>query len=516
MTDWEILTTNCVYVHSQSDADAMLNPLLSWEHSVIDHGLGIDVDEGEERLKSVRDVLRACKVEMDADGVPIFSGWIHERDTANVYAATFCETHSWKPRVRLVAPQSRLVDAKAVDALDEKWRVGCLAVKGSDQVAVRLPQEHLPTPKVLLTYARRSMNNASIDGHVQLTRRSPAEVSIIASSVSTTRNAVVATVAPDLLDKLFALSAQPSTSTVVPGLPGELPDSIACAIADFWQRELRLHVMATVCAPGQATRPLAFDLIKAARDGVGGRATVHCILHPSSIKCACRLHGLEQMSKRFPGTRFSGSQVEFSLSMCGRAVTRLPDGQFSNCVVCRSNTRIVPQIPGVCVAQTASSVSCSHTKVGGGGRASCLWIPSVFIGDAALLKAQLLIAAAMRSAEKLGPLLGKSGPEEIQSVCQIQSQRLIDQLDEIMRVRVTGGEASRSDAEMLALDIKAVDHLRAKNVRQHVRPSTREVVLAQFSPDGTTCVLTGEEASLAETHIGLFPPPPPGGKRPRG
>ena len=41
------------------------------------------------------------------------------------------------------------------------------------------------------------------------------------------------------------------------------------------------------CAPGDATRPLAFSRMRARYEGQQRRAVVRCTLHASSVACAC-------------------------------------------------------------------------------------------------------------------------------------------------------------------------------------------------------------------------------------
>lgn len=513
--------------HLAVDDYFMFNPLLSWDLDILDPTLKEDRDEGEPRLQKVRAFLRAAKLDVDpaaragssASSSASESSASSESSVATLvcapaskpaHDATFKVDAVWKPEVCLVAPRAKTFAGDLADKLPEKYRVQCVPVKNKDEVALLTwPADKLAAPRIMVKYPRRRLEGATHDAHMQIKRTGKDTAELVVFNTKGARTQCAVQVPAALLNSLFRQPAlEPHIAIATPSLPGDLPTEMAGHIADFWQREMRCHVIATTCAPPDQTRPLAFDSIKAVRDGkTPGKATVRAKLHPSSIKCACGMHGLAPMKERFPSERFVGSEVEFTLSMCGRELPRLNDGRYGPCRVCDAGTQTTELLEGLCCAQTTASIGCTHNKRAG-GRLSGLWVPNMWMSDSALLQVQVLIANAMRCATRLEPMLGKRTDDEIVAVGQHEVQRMSDQLDELTRIRATDEATTRSDHEMLTLDMMAVDALRSQNVRRHVRPSTKTETLAREKLEGGTSILSGNEASLAETHIGLFPPPP--------
>ena len=57
-------------------------------------------------------------------------------------------------------------------------------------------------------------------------------------------------------------------------------------------------------------------------------------------------------------------------------------------------------------------------------------------------------------------------------------------------------------------DMLAHDLLAEGGIYQYERPTTRELVLARMGADGSATLLNADSGGdLAETHLGLFPPP---------
>jgi hypothetical protein len=130
-----------------------------------------------------------------------------------------------------------------------------------------------------------------------------------------------------------------------------------------------------------------------------------------------------------------------------------------------------------------------------------------------VLHAQGLLATAAAASAKLEPMLGHSSKEELASVCDRAERQIERAVDEITRQRVAEGNV-RSDAEMITLDMAAVDALRDGKYRRHVCGNHQEV-LACDQLDGTAAKCTkvdadkgkGPPLELAQTHLGLFRPP---------
>jgi len=118
----------------------------------------------------------------------------------------------------------------------------------------------------------------------------------------------------------------------------------------------------------------------------------------------------------------------------------------------------------------------------------------------------VLIAGAIRCVDKTQDLLGKRPSEEISQECEKVAGQLKGKLGEVDRQRAVSG-ISHSSTDLLKLDMQAHDMLSSGKVYQHERPSTKEVVLACEQEDGKPSVLSGEQAEVVKTHLGLFRPP---------
>lgn len=486
-----------------------LNPLLAYPLACIDPSGTGKLDEGEARLRLLRPALRMagrsctglCDADADASFAALIAGSNAQR--AAVHAAVFKADAAGKPRVALAAPTAKAVMPSTADAFPEDLRVQCVPILGDESVAVlHYPAAHLPAPKLTLDFSRRL---AGADVHVCFKRgKAAGEMSAsIFTSSGGRKTLALSGIDLKVLDRLFAPmdGAADADSGLMPTLPGELPVEAMGVIADFWQRQMRCHVVAAACAPADATRPLAFERIVARREGSKAaptRATIRATLHPSSVKCACALHGLASMPARFPSERFVDSSVELTLAMCGRAL-----GSSGVCPLHGNATPTVSAVPGVCCAGTTATLGCSHVN-SKKRRRSGLFIPDLVLEGANLLHAQTLLSGAMQCTDKLEPMLGKKPREAIERACDPSLAWLDRSLDELERRRAVFDKRSASD--MLALDILAVDALRAKDVRRHVRPSTKQEILVRERCDGAPQQLSGPEGALCEAHMGLFRP----------
>jgi hypothetical protein len=363
---------------------------------------------------------------------------------------------------------------------------------------------------------------------MQLKRgKEPETLSLVTFADDGSRHEVTLTgVKAIVIDRMLAPLTVNEVVRPAPQLPGELPIDIQTAVADFWQHQMRGHVVATVCAPEDATRPLAFESIKVTREGYNRpeRLVLRSTLHGSSIRCACKLHKLKPMSERFPSERFESSEVDMTLTMCGRKRPRSESGSYGDCPLHGSSTPNVGMLPGICCHDTVATLGCTHFVAAGKHkrvrRKSGMWIPDMALDGLDLLHAQALLSAASSASSRLEKRLGKVDAAEIERVCDEEEQVLERNVDEITRKRVAEGSV-RTDADMITLDMHAVDALRSGKYRRHVRPTTREEVLAKDLPEGGVAVCTKLEADkgkgppleLAETHIGLFPPPLPRARR---
>ena len=522
----KVVNTTGTSEHLEGDhvASAMFNPLLAYPRDVLDPNLAQDRDEGEARLKLLRPALYMAKRDRvglsDPQGANSIAALVSANDSKHeaIHASLFKGDAPWKPKTRLLAPTTKTLSAQTADyLLPEHMRVNCIPIKASDRVcAVVGFQDKMPPPKLLIDFSEKQIGK---EAHVVISRGdAPESLSMTVINDSGMRHEITLTgIKTAVIDKL--LSPFPLSSSAyrpLPESPGELPFDLNSAIADFWQRQMRCHVAAAVCAPEDATRPLAFDSIRISRNQ-SGQLILRATVHPSSIKCACKLHALTPIEERFPAERFVGSEVDLTLSMCGRKRQRTASGLYDACVKCGNATPNVPMLSDICCRGTVASLGCSHFTASGkqrkGRRKSGLWIPDLGLQDHNLLHAQSLMAVASAADSRLSTMIGKRPRSEIEAVCDKADARMERFLGEITRQRVADGD-TRSDADMLTLDMAAVDALRDGSYRRHIT-TTKEEVLAKDNDDGEIVKCTKSDADkgkgppleLAQTHIGLFRPP---------
>ena len=501
-------------VAEPSPSTRMLNPLISYPIDAIDPGADDARDEGEERMRLLRPILRmGARGEnatlLDYGSEESLGGYIASAPATRVAVLDSMlktDAHQ-KPAIRLIAPSTRLLSPEVADRLSEEDRVRCIPVRGNNRVAVlNWPSKYLPKPKLTIDFSKRLTGSG--EAHIQLTREDGSTIELNAFSGSGARHRVfLEGLDARLLDRLFAVGKIDDVGAMLtPQLPGELPASIMHEIADFWQRHLRCHVIASVCAPDESTRPLAFSSIKARREGrERSKVVVRCKLHGSSVACACGLWGLPSISQRMPSERFVDSEVDFTLSMCGRSLKPGPDGKPGLCPLHGQRTPSVPLLPSICCYDTVAQFGCSHTTACK-SRKSGMWSPNMCLNGVNVVHAQVLIAGAIRCVDKTQDLLGKRPSEEISQECEKVAGQLKGKLGEVDRQRAVSG-ISHSSTDLLKLDMQAHDMLSSGKVHQHERPSTKEVVLACEQEDGKPSVLSGEQAEVVKTHLGLFRPP---------
>lgn len=504
----------------------MYNPLLSYERHVLDPGADQERDEGESRIKLLRPAIYMASkqrpgilnAESDQSLGALVASLAQHRDA--VHASLMIADAPWKPKLRLVAPTTRSWSAHTADTISAEKRVAYVPVKGTDKVcALNYPVERLPEPKLMIDFPKRHLSN--MDAYMQVKRGpQPETLSVVIFSTKGERHELtLAGIKQVVIDRLLSRVPIVAVPMPLPKLPGQLPIELQSAIADFWQREMRCHVIPKVCAPEDATRPLAFECIRFAREGRGQpeRSVLRATLHGSALKCACKLHGLIPVEERFPSERFASSEVELVISMCGRKRPHTSGG-YGACPLHGEGSDHVDTLPSICCQGTVASLSCSHYIQAGKQRRSrrkCgLCIPDMALNAVNKLHAQSLMAAASQVTAKLESMLGKRPHSEITAVCaaaECEIKKTINQL----RLKRAGEGGTHSDAEILELDMAAVDALRANKLRRHVRPTTKEEVLACKDANGKWVPITKTDArcgkapplELAKTHLGLFRPP---------
>lgn len=521
-----------------SDAQASrmpdYNPLLAYPLECIDPTLDSQRDEGEARMRLLRNVLFMAKrnapglVDVDSDA-SFVAKIVTPTQRVEAHMSLFKADAAWTPRICLHAPTTKTFGATTADTVAEGMRVECIPVKGTEMVAaLDWPKERLPAPKLLLEFDKKHVGQNG--AYVQLKRslHEATEMDAVIFTPSGSRDALkLSGIDARMLERLFSPIGDEHSVQPLPELPGELPTDVMSAVADFWQEHMRCHVITAACAPDGATRPLAFESIKVGREGRSApeRLVLRAKLHPSAIKCACRMHGLSPMEERFPSEKFEPiAEVDLTLSMCGRKRPRTESG-YGPCPLHQGATPDVKLLPGICCQGTVASLGCSHLLRGKqkqkrSRRRGGLWVPDMGLEGSNELHAQALLASASAVAAKLEPMLGKRSREEIRIVCEAAERATDRVVAEVDRHRAAH-DTARSDAQYAKLDQAAVDALRSCKYRRHVRPTTKDEVLARCNEDDKWVPVTKAEADkgkappleLVATHLGLFAPPLPRARR---
>lgn len=490
------------------------NPLLAYPLSQIDPAATFSRDEATVRLPHLRAALyqltkagheRLC--EPSGAGTLVAALSPAPRLHPNVHAAIFKPDAPWEPRVCLIAPTARVFAPQIADAMTEEERVQCIPIAGDARGCVAFPHWPNAAPKRVLVHFEAQ--RVGVGGHASLTLERTGVDGLVVQAVSSNgqRSEWRGTVAAPVLEKLFASSWAVTMQSVpkrVPAKPGELPQMLMDEVSDFWQRHVRAHVVASVCAPDDSTRPLGFASIVARREGAQHkRAVVRAKLHRSSCACACSLWQLKPIQEKMPTERFVSSEVELALGMCGRPL----DPQTKLCPLHGEATPNVPLLDDICCHGTVAELQCSHQTQTKRPPIAGLRQADLRLRGLNLLHAQVLIASCLRCADDANRLLGKRPAPEVLEACAPECANARRKLDTVTRRRAASDDVL-SDELLATFDLRAHDLLVQGNVRQHERPSTKRLVLARAKPDGSMAVLKeGEGAELNQTHLGLFPPP---------
>lgn len=547
-----------VCVDSQSLMAGHLDPLLAWPAEVLEPSADAsgDRDERETRMPAVRAVLRALANSGDealaslVSDDPAAKGSIGTRlsavtsNRAALQAAVMNPAAKPRARVYLWRREAERFAPAFADGMPEFERVQCLALRGDPDGSVAVcnwPQHLLPRRCVHVRLQNCREFGGSADATIELRPTGECGVELDIFSTTGQRTHLHGRVPKPLLTTLFAAAVVSETVLFgVPKLLGELPVDLMSAFAHFWQEEMRAHVVASVCAPRSATRPLVFQSVTANFEGAGPsrkRIVVRGTLHPSSVVCACKLWQLTKAKHRWPQERFAGSEVQLVLSMCGHGLHVDANGASHPCGVHGSaGTPEVAELPSVCCADTIASLTCTHFTEQRKVRKVALHIRELgHLKGLKVLHARVLLAAAARCLKRVNPMIcGKRPATEVMAACGAVCAQMRRDLDEVTRQVVVAG-ASGTDAEMLERDMRAHDLL-ASSTRVYQKPrsakSSDAVLVRRALPATSTDDADGADeapssssssankdkdkdtferlkapfSALATSHVGFFEP----------
>ena len=422
-----------------------------------------------------------------------------------------------KPTARLVAPSTGMLSPETMDELmSNEERTGVIPVQGDRRCAVLGWPEHMrPQPKIVIVFDKADFaSDAKHNAEMEI-YHSDRTLDIQLVAFDGTRKRIKLVVQDvRMIERAFDTTelVDPIERALVPKLPAELPASIMEEIADFWQTILRAHVLTAATRPAgeKSSRFLSFSKISVGttgRDAASKRVVVRATLHPSAAECICCVHSLKPVELQHPGCKFASSKVEFTMSMCGAKLVK-PSRlmEFGICPLHQGATPRVTMFPDLCCHGTTCQVSCAHFtdkrefKPG-------LWIRDIPLTKVDVLHVQTLIASAIRCTDVIGPMVGKRKREEVYEACCSVAQGMNANLETVTRFR-NCEPCAHDSAKMLRMDERAVDLLREKQVRQHKRPSTKEVVLAGPTESRGMQPLSKPDADLNDHHRWLFKAPP--------
>ena len=483
-----------------------MEPMLAYPLDEIEPDLGgithNNSDNEQQRLQLLRCVMGLDGLYDPADKV-----------ASALHASLLEDDAEWKPHVRLNAPNTARFGIKSLDEMKAIDRARCIAVKGDNATAVRLPRKVVPAALLVVDLKRivdiKRHNGAPVK-HTNVTfcRTGSCAFGVQGSPIAPFASFQVDGVPSSLLDQLFCRSPR-AACMMVPSRPGELPVGVMKHVALFWHTYVRAHVVAAACAPDRAsTRPLTFDSIRVGREGAVSRVVLRAKLHPTSIECACAVHDLKPISELYPQLQLASSEVDFTLAMCGRRLQPNPasPGGFDPCPLHQGKKLSGSLVAGVCCHGTVASISCTHYTQSRKDRRRGLWIPSVSLNDTGLLAARTLLHAAVRLADKLKPVVGSSRADVV-AACADDERALDKDMHEVDKQRTD--HRKYSDREMTELDRAATDALRTNNVSRNVFPSNKNKEMLAIEDDGCLRPLHKSKClprALCDTHLGLFRP----------
>jgi len=502
-------------------------------------------DEGEARLATVRAVLYACerqdeKLLLPQDAHSILAallprGTCIARQKALDSLMKPCSQH--KPALRLAAPQGQIISASTADGLDASRRLrNCIGLQGvQDKLYLKgISERCRPAPRVRVE-CNRFHCGGDVEAHTHATltlkqmrdrvtnhlEPDAIQIEIVpAFGVSQPKIWTFRGLDKRYVSRLFHLPARHMHAFKL--LPekalGGIPACIGKHIADYFQKHLRMHVVTAALSPEHTVRPLMFSKItcrrEKAHDGRPGYV-IRAILHKASVCCLCPLHEKHRVEERAEnaGQRFVDSHAEFTIAMCCQPLAFFRGDRPGECPEHREQTPAVCQVASHCCHSTSVSMVCKH-RTADSARAHRIGLASynVPLDKPNLLHARALVAAAFRCVAPTSTTMALVAKRADLGTLEAHTLRIERELEQrlgaVARMRAERPESQVLDAEALERnDDLAIRLLKKGGVRQHVQ-SPGNPVLARTDENGDRVCLSGNEATLKQSHLHLFAPPP--------
>ena len=519
-------------------------PLLSYRHSEVDPALDSSRDDGEERLKRLRPVLRLC---VKTSGMETF---LDETDPASLVAMLAPPAHNpasidkWvkserscvlgslltansdsKPSIRLLTPTLEVLTLEQADALDEVTRMSCIPLRHEPcLVQPNMPAQN-PVSALVISWPPSvfKLANGTQRCALRIERASDDRIQFSAtgSTGMHTKNVYAEGLPKLLLDRLFApmeSSIPPLVSHSMPELrvpfyAGEIPEMMQLQLAAFAQNRLRAQVLVTAAGPETSSRPLAFENMRVSWLAPGKdskvktkRMQVKAYFHRSSADCFCGAHNLT-IADRYPRERFSGKQTAVMvMEMCGLPVSEESSASLP-CRLHASKTKRNDFAPCVCCASASVAFKCEH-ECERSIKGQCMKPSSYFpipLGGLEWKELTMLLGVVARYDREARPLFeAKPAPQDAkQQIARLvlKHTREMDGLITRFDMWAISQATRTTDADLIQMDVLAVEKLRNSVLIQgRLTGHQKAPKLVRLQGDATA-----DEKKLVRHHHWLFP-----------
>lgn len=516
-------------------------PMLSYRAHEVDPGMSTSHNEGEARLVRLRPVLRAS---VNKPGLATFlepnekasivaliapptkGGTWDQAERRNIIYGLLTAKCDTAPSIARVAPTMLVVNTKEADQLDEYERSTCIALRKENKLVVPgRPARDDVGAHIVISWPKTafSISGGKNAATIRIFRTGVTSVRLSAYSCigGTTENVIIPELPEVVLNRLFEPIKQdqspldhrlPSGTIRLPKAAGEIPEVMQLQLAAFAQYRLRAQVLVTAAGPCSSSRPLTFENMRVnwLTAGPGSkvkkpRMVVKAYFHKTSATCFCGAHNLPSIEQRMPKEKFSGKcEATMCMDICGQALNADEDAQ---CKLHRSRTTRNPDFaPGICCTLCSVSFNCNHeteNSAKGNGPAPGMWLPCQLEVLEIKELSMLLGVVAKFDRQTRSMFESALAPDHKEKLTKHVLNAVTEMDALISRFDTYALQQGRrtSDADLMDLDLLAVDRLRSGNIVQAKLPNTQKV--AKMARRQGEC--TPDEKKLAKFHHWIFP-----------